>query len=329
MLCLTPAGSARMRSNLIVLRGEDDQLCFVDCGTPRDPGNGLLRRALQKRDIARDGVAYLVITHHHNDHVANLSGFRRLFPRLRVYVNAVETALVRNPYRHSADWNNLYPALGVGSAYRFLSRALMPFVGRLLFRDHAVLNQVDYEFPPVQRQLPLPGFDLEVVPTPGHSPGHTTYWDRARDVLFLGDLVPGTPWLHPGHGSLARMIASIERLLALPQDRVAYSVRSHCNASDHGRFVYPWPEERARFETFLALIHHTLDRIPALLRGRALTAMQVAEATITKFKQYNNLMSKFWVPPGLTWVVGYLDHLATAGAVQRVARPGPLVYWTS
>ncbi len=33
------------------------------------------------------------------------------------------------------------------------------------------------------------GREIEVLHTPGHSPGHMCFWEKSREYLFTGDLV--------------------------------------------------------------------------------------------------------------------------------------------
>src|SRR3954451_333105 len=62
---------------------------------------------------------------------------------------------------------------------------------------------------------------LEVVHTPGQTPGHVAYWHREERVAITGDLlqdgdVAWVPFAGPwAGGALARTIASIERIAAL------------------------------------------------------------------------------------------------------------------
>ena len=38
-------------------------------------------------------------------------------------------------------------------------------------------------------RLDLAGFEIDVLFTPGHSPGHVTYWVRDEDAVFSGDVL--------------------------------------------------------------------------------------------------------------------------------------------
>ena len=62
---------------------------------------------------------------------------------------------------------------------------------------------------------------LQVVPTPGQTPGHLALWEPCDRVLITGDLLPAADvgWMPAGgpwkDGAADRLIASVERLAAL------------------------------------------------------------------------------------------------------------------
>ena len=59
---------------------------------------------------------------------------------------------------------------------------------------------------------------VEVLHTPGHTPGHCCFFFREPAVLFLGDydLTPFGPWYGDRSSSIQQTIASIERLRKIP-----------------------------------------------------------------------------------------------------------------
>jgi len=93
------------------------------------------------------------------------------------------------------------------------------------------LNQLPPDYPPVARPLNLrdateavaalaaEGIDLEVIPTPGHTPGGVCYHFPAECLLLAGDtLFAGSVGRTdlPG-GDMATLLASLGRLTALPE----------------------------------------------------------------------------------------------------------------
>ena len=58
---------------------------------------------------------------------------------------------------------------------------------------------------------------LEVIHTPGHSPGGIALWEAASGILFSGDIVYDGPLIEDTYHSNANdYVASMERLLELP-----------------------------------------------------------------------------------------------------------------
>ena len=69
--------------------------------------------------------------------------------------------------------------------------------------------------------LDLGGRKLEVIHTPGHSPGHMCLWERERGYLFTGDLVyRGTLYADYPSTDPEAYLKSLEKTAALPVERV-------------------------------------------------------------------------------------------------------------
>jgi glyoxylase-like metal-dependent hydrolase (beta-lactamase superfamily II) len=63
-------------------------------------------------------------------------------------------------------------------------------------------------------RLELAGFDIDVIATPGHSPGHVTYVMDGEDAMFSGDVlfidsVGRTDLPGADHATLMRSIATL------------------------------------------------------------------------------------------------------------------------
>lgn len=66
--------------------------------------------------------------------------------------------------------------------------------------------------------IDLGSCSVEIIPTPGHTPGHLAFFFREPAVLFMGDydLTRFGPWYGDRDSSLDELIASIERLRRVP-----------------------------------------------------------------------------------------------------------------
>ena len=146
-----------------------------------DPGDEAdkIAQVLQK-----DGaeVEYILLTHGHYDHTTGVSDLKKRFPDAQVYI-------------HQADAN------GAGST-------LYPLAGQVADLKHYKEGDT----------LTLGSLTIQVMETPGHSPGSVTL--RVGDVLFTGDTLfcgsCGRTDLRGG--SYEQIMASLKRLGELEGD---------------------------------------------------------------------------------------------------------------
>ena len=69
--------------------------------------------------------------------------------------------------------------------------------------------------------IDLGGRVIEVLHTPGHSPGHMCFWEKDRGYLFTGDLVyKGTLFAYYPSTDPEAYLASLERIAVLPVKNV-------------------------------------------------------------------------------------------------------------
>ena len=161
---------------LLALEGHDEAV-VVDPGFYPDRVHALLR-AGGKRPVA------VLATHGHFDHIGSAGEF--CGPELPLYIHKDDALALTDP----ETWGSGFPVPGV------------PVQDPRTFVDGEVLD--------------LAGFSLEVLHTPGHTPGSSCF--RADEFVFTGDLV--------FRGSIGRsdfpnsfpddMEASLRRFLALP-----------------------------------------------------------------------------------------------------------------
>jgi glyoxylase-like metal-dependent hydrolase (beta-lactamase superfamily II) len=102
--------------------------------------------------------------------------------------------------------------------------------------------------------LSLNGVELEVIHTPGHSPGHICIYLKQGEVLFTGDHVlgMGTTAMRPPEGDMALYIDSLRKLLD-------YDIQMICPG--HGP---PIKEAKRKLQE---LIQHRLEREEQVATG--------------------------------------------------------------
>ncbi len=166
--------------------------CSILCAEGRawvvDPGAdaGYIAAALARRSLS---PAAILLTHGHFDHIGAVPALQAEFPGLPVYMHTEDTLMLTHPLNQNPPD---YP----------------PIASPADVRD--VRTLADGGLP----------FAIEVVETPGHTPGGVCYYlpdDRlllSGDTLFAGSV--GRTDL-PG-GDMTKLMASLARLAALPGD---------------------------------------------------------------------------------------------------------------
>jgi hydroxyacylglutathione hydrolase len=88
--------------------------------------------------------------------------------------------------------------------------------------------------------LPLAGFDLEVLHTPGHTPGSSCF--KADEFVLSGDLVfkGATGRFDFPNSSEEAMIASLRRFLSLPDGLAVYTGHGPDTTVKHERATNPF-----------------------------------------------------------------------------------------
>ena len=142
-----------VQENCFVARRKGaDRALIVDPGDEAD-------RILAAVDELGVGVDAILLTHTHFDHVGAVAPVARA-TGAPVYCPELETFVL-------ADINRFVPFAGFGP-----------------FEDYDADETVAGG-----ERLQLAGMDIEVLHTPGHSPGHVTYAIEEEGALFSGDVL--------------------------------------------------------------------------------------------------------------------------------------------
>lgn len=156
------------------------------------------QRLLEVRKGARVDAVWL--SHAHEDHFTHLD----LFDDKELWIPEPEAGSLRSldrfldAYGMNAEERSYWAELMV-EQFNFKPRR-----PHRLFRGEEVID--------------LGGVTVEVLPTPGHTPGHCSFFFREPEVLFLGDydLTPFGPWYGDVHSDIEATIASVNRLRSIP-----------------------------------------------------------------------------------------------------------------
>ena len=149
------------------------------------PDRHLLLENLKNNNISQQDINYVILSHLHFDHAGGLlppfdenKDFNELlFPHAKYIVGASAWKRAKNP--HSRDRASFIPKI----------IELLEQSNRLV-----ILNDQSPE-----KDLPtdLSSF-TSFYQSSGHTPGqlHTIIKGKKQSIIFCGDLIPGTPWVH-------------------------------------------------------------------------------------------------------------------------------------
>lgn len=153
------------RSFLVEHRGV---LTLVDTGTEKDPPRIL--RALEKLGRKPEDVKQILVTHSHGDHAGGAKAMQEL-TGAPVFAGAADVEVIagRQPYVMApAAWGRVLYSNRLKDYQRFEV-------------DHPLDDRTGVES------------GLEMIPAPGHTPGHMAVWAPDLQALFVGDSVWNLP----------------------------------------------------------------------------------------------------------------------------------------
>ena len=202
----------QIQENAFLVRRDNADTAFLI-----DPGDEpeKLLGAIEALNVSLEAI---LLTHTHFDHVGAVAPVARA-TNAPVYCPQLETQVL-------ADIMSYVPWPGFG-----------PFES--YDADHTVAGG---------EQLQIAGFDIDVIFTPGHSPGHVTYAIATEHALFSGDvLFQGSIGRTDLPGGDARtLLRSIESLLdAYPDETIVHPGHMGLTTLGRERATNPFLRELA------------------------------------------------------------------------------------
>jgi glyoxylase-like metal-dependent hydrolase (beta-lactamase superfamily II) len=193
------------RSNIYLVVGSEPVL--IDTGMPGD--EAVILQALNELGVHSRNLRMILITHAHLDHVGALAAVKGATDA-RVYASVHEKDHIEGRRLLCSMHRE---GLG-GKVFKCILYVMEKFVKKYepvqlysAYSDEEGAGRMD---------------GIEIIPTPGHSPGSLSFYFPAKRAVFVGDALTGTPApglpLRAGCSDYARALRSVKRLAQLDAD---------------------------------------------------------------------------------------------------------------
>ena len=174
--CLGPRG--RTQTNVYLVRS-GSSWALIDAGWAKDGPS--IRQAAEKVFGADVPPASILLTHFHPDHAGSALALARSWDR-PVYLHPAELPLATGDFAAITRY--------AGPLDHWVILPLMRAMGprrRAAMLGASSLRDVARPFEPDAGVPGLPGW--ECIPTPGHTPGHVSFFRASDRLLITGDAV--------------------------------------------------------------------------------------------------------------------------------------------
>jgi glyoxylase-like metal-dependent hydrolase (beta-lactamase superfamily II) len=171
-----PPGSV----NIYLIR-DANGYAVIDTGLDLPAPVDSLRKEMAESGILFSEIKKVLITHYHSDHLG-LMGRLKKENRAEVYLHSLEIEIMRIRYdTDDSFWRNTDAFIqqhGIPESELRQSDFVFPSPGELIAPDH-ILNGGE--------KIRIGQYTLEIIHTPGHTPGHICLYEPVNRLLFSGD----------------------------------------------------------------------------------------------------------------------------------------------
>ena len=193
------------RSNCYLL--VDKKLVLIDTGMPQD-GEAIIA-AIKSLGHTVEDISHILITHAHLDHIGSLAALKKS-SSAQVVAGVKDTAYIQGLKK---TWTMGREGFG-GKVFKTVLFFMETFA---------------FHYEPAQVEIPCHGGEIidcfggiQVIATPGHSPGSVSFYAKEKGLVFVGDALNGTGGfglpMRFGCASYKAALRSVEQLSRLDFD---------------------------------------------------------------------------------------------------------------
>jgi glyoxylase-like metal-dependent hydrolase (beta-lactamase superfamily II) len=295
---------------------------MIDTGWHTPDAFSALEAGIKNLGLALTDVTKIVITHVHPDHFGLAGRIKQLSPKTELLAHRWEAELIESRYIKFSELQDKMEVMlqshGVPelelSKLRSASMPALRFVtvtlpDRLLYGGEIIGTGV---------------YDLEIIWTPGHSPGHICLFEPKNGLLFSGDhilpsITPNISYhVQSGDNPLGDYINALRKLRNL---RVAKVLPAH---------EHIFTDLRGRIEGIIDHHNKRQMEIQQAIEKEPRNAYEVSSRIAWNvpglaFEQFPPLQKRF----AITETIAHLELMRWDGKVEKVVRDNRVLYCPS
>jgi len=280
---------------------DDEGAIIIDAGCGWPAAYAKLKDFLASNGFSPADVHTVVLSHAHPDHMGAMP-FLLEESSPRIFIHPLEVELARDPRLLNKSFDMCYitdyymERLGDADPASF--DILEYFSGLCPMGDAAAAATVEEG-----ETLELGGRTFEAIHTPGHAPGHLSFFERQTGILLSGDIIGEVvAWYCPSGGGARGYLESLDKVEALPVRLIMPS---------HGADI---EDVAGAIERTRAVILGRESRILEELAGGEKSLLELTDVL------FPNVGTRMF--PGLQITDSHLSKLEEDGLVTR--RPGAM-----
>lgn len=304
--------------NAYVVRGTAGWL-MIDTGWHTPDAFNALKSGLEDLGLDVTDISKIVLTHVHPDHFGLAGRIKHLSPRTDLLAHRWESDLIESRYIKFSELQDKVAAMleRHGAPEADLSSLRSASMPALQFVTVTLPDHILYGGETISTGV----YDLEVIWTPGHSPGHICLYEPKNRLLFSGDhilptITPNIAYhVQSGDNPLGDYECSLHKVENLP---VAKVLPGHQQI---------FTDLRGRIEGIIA--HHDKRSIEILhvIAGKPSNAFEISSRVVWNvpgltWEQYPPLQRRFAV----TETIAHLERMRWQGRVKKTIESGRVLY---
>jgi glyoxylase-like metal-dependent hydrolase (beta-lactamase superfamily II) len=304
-------------TNCYLVKGIDSWF-MIDSGWYTEKSFNVLLENLTNLKISPNDISTLIITHSHPDHFGLAGRIKQINPQTKLMMHQWEANTIESRYINSSDLKKrmilMLKSHGVPPVdSTALESAYLPEPGsfKVIFPD-----QLLYGGEIISTGI----YNLEIIWTPGHSPGHICLYEPANRLLFSGDhvlssITPNISYtVYSGDNPLGTYLYALDKIRNHPTSEVL---------PGHGSLIADLPNRINQiFDHHLKRKTEVLNTIVKEPHNAWEISSQITWDTPVEWKDFPPL----YIHTAVSETVAHLELLRCEGKVDRIYKQSSISY---